>query len=105
MIDLQIIDEKLILVVHGFSGIAANKDYAGTAFRLMDRMRKTVRAQELKTKGLNIWIYEPGEKVFAGVELEGSPKSDSGLEQKSIVLTKYAYYKRGGPGGRGGRAG
>jgi len=99
MIDLQIIDEKLILVVHGFSGIAANKDYAGTAFRLMDRMWKTVRAQELKTKGLNIWIYEPGEKVFAGVELEGSPKSDTGLEQKSIVLTKYAYYKHIGPYG------
>ena len=38
-------------------------------------------------------MYEPGEKVFAGVELTDIPKTDTGLEQKTITLNKYAYYK------------
>jgi effector-binding domain-containing protein len=31
--------------------------------------------------------------VFAGVELDSSPMHGIGLEQKSITLTHYAYYK------------
>ncbi|MES1220881.1 MAG: GyrI-like domain-containing protein, partial [Bacteroidota bacterium] len=81
----------------GFSGIAMNKDYAGTAFKLMDKMWQAVKSNSLKHKGLNIWVYEQNEKVFAGVELDDTPKKDTGLEQKSISLTKYAYYKHIGP--------
>jgi effector-binding domain-containing protein len=42
-------------------------------------------------------VYEPDEKVFAGVELITTPQQATGLEQKSITLTKYAYYKHIGP--------
>jgi hypothetical protein len=35
---LQIIDKPLSLSLYGFSGIAIGKDYAGTAFKLMDKM-------------------------------------------------------------------
>jgi len=83
--------------IHGFSGTAVNKDYAGTAFRLMDRMWKVVKSNNLKNKGLNIWVYEPNESVFAGVELDDASNSDTGLERKSISLKKYAYYKHIGP--------
>lgn len=62
---IEIITEPLQLNIHGFSGIAVNKDYAGTAFRLMDKMWKIVKSNNLKNKGLNIWIYEPNESVFA----------------------------------------
>jgi hypothetical protein len=34
----EIITEPLSLEMIGFSGIALNKDYAGTAFKLMDKM-------------------------------------------------------------------
>jgi len=91
--DIEIIKIPLRLEIYGFSGIAANKDYAGTAFKLMDKMWQVVKANGLKHKGINIWIYEQGEKVFAGVELEESSERDTGLEQKSILLIKYAYYK------------
>jgi effector-binding domain-containing protein len=63
----------------------------------MDKMWKAVKGNNLKNKGLNIWVYEPGEMVFAGVELEESPKQETGLEIKSINLIKYAYYKHIGP--------
>ncbi|MEP6613502.1 MAG: hypothetical protein ABJA76_16490, partial [Mucilaginibacter sp.] len=68
-----------------------------TAFALMDKMWPVIKSKGLKHKGLNIWVYEPGEKIFAGVELEDNAITDTGLEQKTVLLTKYAYYKHIGP--------
>jgi effector-binding domain-containing protein len=95
--NIEIINNNLALEIYGFSGTAVNKDYAGTAFRLMDRMWKIVKSNELKHKGLNIWVYEANENVFAGVELEDTSKHNTELERKSISLEKYAYYKHIGP--------
>jgi effector-binding domain-containing protein len=96
-VHVDIIDKPFGLTIYGFSGIALYKDYAGTAFKLMDRMWQTVKSNNLKNKGLNIWVYEPNEKVFAGVELNEIPNPETGLEQKNIHLPKYAYYKHVGP--------
>ena len=95
--NLEIINEPLRLDIYGFSGIAINKDYSGTAFKLMDRMWQTVKSNNLKNKGLNIWVYEQDQNVFAGVELIDIPNQDTGLEQKRITLPRYAYYKHIGP--------
>jgi effector-binding domain-containing protein len=97
MMNVEIVNEPLTLNVYGFSGISLNKDYAGTAFKLMDRMWQIVKLKNLKNKGLNIWVYEDNQKVFAGVELNDIPNEDTGLEQKSITLFKHAYYKHIGP--------
>lgn len=94
---MEIINESFSLDIYGFSGIAVNKDYAGTAFKLMDKMWQTVKSNNLKSKGLNIFVYEQNEKVFAGVELYDTPGQNTGLELKRITLTKYAYYKHIGP--------
>jgi predicted transcriptional regulator YdeE len=94
---IEIITKNLTLDIYGFSGTAINKDYAGTAFKLMDKMWQTVKGKGLKNKGINIWVYEPNEKVFAGVELYESPDPGTGLEHKIVTLTKYAYYKHVGP--------
>ncbi len=91
--NVEIINEPLKLNVYGFSGVAKNKDYAGTAFRLMDKMWQAVKSNDLKNKGLNIWVYESNEIVFSGVELNDTPNENTGLEQKSIMINKYAYYK------------
>ena len=95
--EIEIINKNLRLDIYGFSGTAINKDYTGTAFKLMDKMWQIVKSNNLKNKGLNIWVYEPNEKVFAGVELNSAPTEDLGLEQKSVTLVKYAYYKHIGP--------
>jgi hypothetical protein len=94
---VEIINTPFRLDVHGYSGAALNKDYVGTAFGLMDKMWKSVKGNSLKNKGLNIWIYEPKEMVFAGVELEETVRQEIGLELKTIVLDRYAYYKHIGP--------
>ena len=93
----EIINRDFQLSIHGFSGIAINKDYVDTAFRLMGKMWELVKTNGLKNKGLNIWVYEPDEKVFAGVELVDATIQNTGLEQKNIIMNKYAYYKHIGP--------
>ena len=95
--NVEIIQADFKVDLYGYSGIAINKDYSGTAFRLMDKMWQTVKSKGLKNKGLNIWVYEPNEKVFSGVELEETPFHDTGLEQKTVHLLKYAYCKHIGP--------
>ena len=103
--NVEIHDKKLELNIYGFSGLAVNKDYAGTAFKLMDKMWQTVKSNNINNKGLNIWVYEQNEKVFAGVELFANPAADTGLELKKIGLMKYAYYKHTGPYSLIGQAG
>ena len=95
--NVETINKKLDLNIHGFSGIATNKDYAGTAFKLMDKMWQAVKSNGLENKGKNIWVYEPDDKVFAGVEVDDTPQQDTGMEQKNIHLSRYAYYKHIGP--------
>jgi effector-binding domain-containing protein len=94
---IEIITNELTLNIFGFSGTAANKDYTGTAFRLMDKIWPIVKANNLKHKGMNIWVYEPNHKVFAGIEFESAPDADLGFEHKIITLTRYGYYKHIGP--------
>ena len=91
--NIEIITKKLELNIYGFSGIATNKDYAGTAFKLSGRMWQIIKENDIKNKGKNIWVYEPNDKVFAGVELDNISNTYSILEQKNITLIKYAYYK------------
>lgn len=91
------INEGFKLSIYGFSGVAVNKDYVRTAFQLSDAMWRVVKELGLSHKGKNIWVYEPGEKVFAGVELENVPDQNTSLEQKGIHLSKYAYFKHIGP--------
>jgi len=90
---MEIINESFSLDIYGFSGIAGNKDYAGTAYKLIDKMWKTVKSINLKNKGFNVIVYESDDKVFAGVELYNIPGNNTGLELKSIRLTMYAYHK------------
>jgi len=95
--NVEIINETLRLDVYGFSGTAIDKDYVGTAFKLMDRMWQIVKSNNFKNKGLNIWVYEQDQRVFAGVELNEMPNQNTELEQKSITLLRYACYKHIGP--------
>lgn len=94
---VEIFNINFTLSLYGFSGIALNKDYVPTAFQLMDRMWKIVKGNGLKNSGLNVWVFEPGDKVFSGVELTEAPDHTLGLEHRTITLTKYASYKHIGP--------
>lgn len=95
--DVTIINKSFCLRLYGFSGTAVNKNYGETGFKLMNKMWETVRANNLKNKGMNVWVYGPNEEVFAGVELEPATQENTGMEAKQINLSKYAYCKHIGP--------
>ena len=95
--NVEIINTPFRLDIYGFSGVAPNKDYVATAFKLSNKMWENVRVNNLKNKGINVWVYELNDMVFTGVELDNIPEHDIKLEQKSVALTKYAYYKHIGP--------
>lgn len=92
--NIEIIAKNFQLDIYGFGGFATNKDYAGTAFKLSDKMWDVIKANSIKNKGKNIWVYDTADKVFAGVELDNfSGNNNYGLEKITINLEKYAYYK------------
>lgn len=93
---LEIFNQDFSLVLHGLSGEAAHNNYSETGFGLMNAMWEKVKSKGLKHKGINTWVYEPGHKMFTGVELEDN-LADTGLELKKITLSRYAYYKYTGP--------
>jgi predicted transcriptional regulator YdeE len=95
--EVEIMNKNFSADMYGFSGIAIGQDFAGTGFKLMDRMWKIVKSNNLKNKGINVWVYESQNKMFAGVELETAPADSLGLEHKTVHLTKYAYHKHIGP--------
>ena len=92
----EVIEQPLTLDVYGFSGIVTDKNYGARAFQLSGKMWSVVKSLDLKNKGRNIWIYESGDAVFAGVELEETPLN-TGLEHRTITLPRYGYYKHVGP--------
>ena len=55
-------------------------------------MWQTVKENDIKNKGKNIWVYETNDKVFAGVEPDNISITCSLLVKKIITLLKYAYY-------------
>jgi predicted transcriptional regulator YdeE len=94
---IEILNRELILSIYGFSGKVINNNYGQTGVALMDEMWKIVKGNHLKNKGTNIWVYNADNTMMAGVELDEEPKADYKLEQKTIHLTKYAYWKHIGP--------
>ena len=85
------------ILLYGFSGIAAHNDWAGTGKKLMDKLWREIRSKQLANKGLNVWVYEEGNRLFAGVELTAPPPDGSPLECKTVTLPKYFYGKHIGP--------
>jgi effector-binding domain-containing protein len=94
---LEIIDQPFVVNLSGFSSQVLNKNYAGTGRPLMDAMWNEVKSKGLKNKGINYWVYEKGDMLFTGVELEQEIPADSKMELKQINLPRYVRWKHIGP--------
>jgi len=94
--DVEIINDPFTVELYGFSGVVVNRNFGETGMRLMNKMWGLVKGNNLKNKGINVWVYE-NQNMFTGVELDEQPDSSLGLELKKVALTKYARYKHIGP--------
>jgi effector-binding domain-containing protein len=91
------IREDFSISLHGFSGVAARQDWAGTGKNLMDQLWQEVRSKQLPNKGLTIWVYDEGYRLFTGVELTVPPPIGCALVNKTVSLPRYVYSKHLGP--------
>src|SRR5262245_59447508 len=94
---LEIINKSLHVNLYGFAGKVINKNYGAAGKPLMDAMWQQVKSKGIKNKGINYWVYEKGDMLFTGVELEEELPAGSPLELKKITLPRYAYWKHMGP--------
>ena len=92
-----IIRENFNIDLYGFSGIAINKNWADTGMSLTNKLWQEIKSNQLKHEGINVWVYESGNKMFAGVGLKEPPPPGTILELKKIHLSRYVYYKHTGP--------
>jgi len=88
-----VIQENFNIDLYGLSGIAVKQNWAEFGMDLTNKLWQEVRAHNLQHKGINVWVYEDGYKMFAGVELKAPPSSETILESKRTHLLRYAYYK------------
>ena len=91
------VKKDLRLSLHGVSGVATERNWAATGMSLMNKMWGQVKSHHLKNSGTNVWVYEPGDKLFTGVELLVPPPAFVSLEHKDVHLPEYVYYKHIGP--------
>lgn len=91
------IRKDFTISLYGFSGVAAQQNWAGTGKSLMNQLWQEVKSKQLPNTGLNVWVYEEGNLLFTGVGLTAPPPADCPLESKTITLPRYAYFKHLGP--------
>lgn len=86
------IRENFHLELYGHGGVAEDRNWGKTGMGLMDPMWKEVKSRQLPNKGINVWVYSPGNALFTGVELLAPPPADVSLERKVVSIPRYAHY-------------
>jgi hypothetical protein len=94
--EIEVREGPLELDLYGVSGAVPNFDFAGTGKALMDEMWKRIKAEDLRSTGINYWVYFTSSQMLTAVELEGSPPETS-LEHRPVTIRRFAYYKHVGP--------
>jgi hypothetical protein len=87
--EIEFINQPLKFNLHGVMGPVMNSDYSTSGKRLMDEMWSIVKSNNLKTTGINYWVYKDAGTMFTGVELL-SPSAK--LEPLVVAFDKYARY-------------
>lgn len=95
--NIEVRNKPLSFTLYGLSGKVDHQNYGKTGQQLMDVLWKEIGAQKLKHKGKNHWVYEEGDILFTGVELDETPNYETNLVRKEMVLRKHVYCKHIGP--------
>jgi effector-binding domain-containing protein len=91
------IRENFHMALYGVSGIAENREWGRTGMALMDTLWKEVKSRQMPNKGINVWVYEPGNGMFCGAELSTVPPQDTILQHREILMPRYAHFLHIGP--------
>ena len=97
--DIEIINQPVRFLLHGFSSSVGDQSYGEVGCRLMDEMWQVVSEARLKTTRINHWVYFADDRMFVGVEVkDAEPATISGkLELCDCELARHARHVYIGP--------
>lgn len=89
---IEIIDEPIRFRLYGRSAVVGDKSYGEVGCRLMDEMWKIVTDANLKTFGINHWVYFADDRMFVGVEVRDAEQATipEQLEPCEFELPRYS---------------
>ena len=94
----EIINSPFHVTLFGVRGTISGEIVPVVGKRLMDAMWTEVHAYDIKTKGINHWVYLPNSAMFVGVELAAAQADrNGGLEQLKVSLDRYLRHVHKGP--------
>lgn len=95
--EIEIRTEPFRRTLHGRAGDVEAHDYAAAGMALMGPVWEEIRGAGLSHHGINHWVYDAEDRMFAGVELKAPPAAGSRLIERTIMLPHYAYWLHVGP--------
>ncbi len=94
----EIVDAPFRVTLIGFRGAIDHRGVPAVGLPLMDALWKEVGRLGIKTRGINHWVYLPGDEMFTGVEPEDSSAGGIGsLERIEVVLPRHLRHVHRGP--------
>ena len=86
----EIINSPLHITLLGLRGAINGETVPVVGKRLMDAMWGVIHAYDIKTKGINHWVYLPNSEMFVGVELAAAQSNQvAGLAPLEVSLARY----------------
>lgn len=85
---VEIADDTVSYLLHGCSANVPEERYAETGMRLMGELWPAIKQQNIKTKGVNHWVYLPDGTMFVGVELLNDGSTPQELQPLSFTLQR-----------------
>lgn len=95
--NIEVASVHFRVTLFGYQGLIKNGIVHASAKPLMDRMWQEAQVRQIKTTGINYWVYLPDSMIFTGVELKEPAKDVGTLETLSVSLDRYVKYLHVGP--------
>lgn len=92
-----IIEQSFRIRLVGKRGTVVGSAYGETGRKLMGEMWSAIKSQRISNRGINHWVYLPGDEMFTGVELTHSTDKVEGLEHLDVELPRYLRAVHVGP--------
>lgn len=98
--DIELIEQPMHFQLWGLSAEVEDRRYGEVGCQLMDQLWEIVRHSQLKTTGVNHWVYFAEERMFVGSEPRVENPNEpcpAQLSQLEFDLPRFARHLHVGP--------
>lgn len=97
--EIEIIEQPIQFHLFGLSSVVGEQSYGEVGCRLMNEVWHTVHQAQLKTTGINHWVYFSDDRMLVGVVVLDAEQSriPAELEECELELLRYSKHIHIGP--------